>query len=678
MTKALRKAMMHRKKLRNRYIKSRTEENLKAFKTQRNFCVKLLRKTKSDYYRSLDLGDLTDNRKFWRTVKPVFSNEVQTNSSVTLMEDGKMITEDLKIAEIFNHYFTNITESLGISEDQTLLSPTNGINDPVEKAIKKYANHPSIKKIKECCELNQFEFKPVTINEILLQIQKLNSKKASPLNSIPAKILKQNADIFAVLIQKIFNSNLSECYFPKELKAGEVSSLFKSLDAFIKKNYRPITVLSSVSKIYERVLESQIKSHALSFLSPLLCGFREGYGTQHALLRLIETCKKTLDKGGVAGALLMDLSKAFDCLNHELLIAKLSAYGFSTSALRLIHSYLNERKQRVKMNGSFSTWRETTIGVPQGSVLGPLLFNIYLNDLFMFVNDAEICNYADDTTIYACDNNVESIIETLESDALKIAEWFPNNCMKLNEDKCHLMIFGDKSNDISLNIGSVRIKESNEEKLLGVILDKKLCLKQQVSSICKKAGQKLHALSRISHFLDTEQLKRIMRAFILSQFNYCPLVWMFCNRTLDNKVNRIHERALRITYKDMRSDFDTMLLRDNAVTIHIRNLQLLMTEIYKTKWELNPTFMKEIFVEKHSTYGLRSCHNLLLPQARTTCYGLETVSFLGSRLWQALPNDMKQSDSLSTFKRRIKTWKGEGCNCRLCRPFVAQVGFLKG
>ena len=235
------------------------------------------------------------------------------------------------------------------------------------------------------------------------------------------------------------------------------------------------------------------------------------------------------------------------------------------------------------MNGSFSTWRETTIGVPQGSVLGPLLFNIYLNDLFMFVNDAEICNYADDTTIYACDNNIEGIIETLESDALKIAEWFPNNCMKLNEGKCHLMISGDKSNDISLNIGSVRIKESKEEKLLGVILDKTLCFKQQVKSICKKAGQKLHALSRISHFLDTEQLKRIMRAFILSQFNYYPLIWMFCNRILDNKVNRIHERALRITYKDMRSDFDTMLLRDNAVTIHTRNLQLLMTEIYKTK-----------------------------------------------------------------------------------------------
>ena len=177
--------------------------------------------------------------------------------------------------------------------------------------------------------------------------------------------------------------------------------------------------------------------------------------------------------------------------------------------------------------------------------------------------------------------------------------------MKLNEDKCHKMIFGDNSKEISLNIRRVTIKESTEEKLLGVIFEKKLCFKQQVRSICKKAGQKLHALSRISHFLDIEQLKRIIKAFICSQFNYCPLFWMFCDRTLNNKINRIHERALRITYKDMRSDFDAMLLRDNAVPIHIRSLQLLMTEMYKTKWEINPSFMKEIFVEKQSLWVKR-------------------------------------------------------------------------
>ena len=126
------------------------------------------------------------------------------------------------------------------------------------------------------------------------------------------------------------------------------------------------------------------------------------------------------------------------------------------------------------------------IGVPQGSVLAPLLFNIYINDPFMFVKDAQICNYADDTTIYACDTNIESVIKTLESDALKIAEWFPNNFMKLNGDKCHLMVFGDKSNDVTLSIGSMTIKESTEEKLLGVILDKNLCFKQQVSQFAKR------------------------------------------------------------------------------------------------------------------------------------------------------------------------------------------------
>ena len=245
-------------------------------------------------------------------------------------------------------------------------------------------------------------------------------------------------------------------------------------------------------------MESQIKSHALSFLSPLLFRFREGYGTQHALLRFIETCKKTLDKGGLAKALFMDLSKAFDCLNHELSIAKLSAYGFVMIALRLIHSYLNERKQRENVNGSFSTWREATMGVKQGSVLGPLLHNIYLNDLVMFVNDAQMCNYVDDTTIYVCDTNIESVINMSESDALKIAEWFPNNCMKLNEDKCHQIVFGDKDSNVSLNIGGVNIKESKEEKLLGVIVDKKLCFKQQVKSICKKRLAKSYMLSRES------------------------------------------------------------------------------------------------------------------------------------------------------------------------------------
>ena len=134
-----------------------------------------------------------------------------------------------------------------------------------------------------------------------------------------------------------------------------------------------------------------------------------------------------MDSGGVAGAVLMDLSKAFDCLNHELLLAKLHAYGFSKSALTLIHSYLSNRRQRVKINGSFSTWKDTNLGVPQGSVLGPLLFNIYINDIFLLMNGTEICNYADDTTIYSCGYDIRNIIMKLEQDANHLATWFPEN-----------------------------------------------------------------------------------------------------------------------------------------------------------------------------------------------------------------------------------------------------------
>ena len=157
----------------------------------------------------------------------------------------------------------------------------------------------------------------------------------------------------------------------------------------------------------------------------------------------------------------------------------------------LILSYLTDRRQGVKVNGSFSTWTETVQGVSQGSVLGPLLFSIYLNDLFMFLEETEICNYADDTTIYACGPDIENVIMHLENDALKITEWFPNNFMKLNEDKCHLMIFGAKgNNEISIKIGEACVKESKEEKLLGITFDRSLSFKQHVRTLCKKAGQK--------------------------------------------------------------------------------------------------------------------------------------------------------------------------------------------
>ena len=274
------------------------------------------------------------------------------------------------------------------------------------------------------------------------------------------------------------------------------------------------------------------------------------------------------------------------------------------------------------MNDSFNTWTKTSLGVPQGSVLGPLLFNIYLNDLFLFLEETEVCNYADDTTIYTCGPNVENVVAKLDNDVLVISEWFPNNRMKLNEDKCHLMIFCGKSNEVSAKIGEASVKESKEEKLLGIIFDQTFSFKQHVKTLCKKASQKLHALARISCYMDTEKLKQVMQAFVLSHFGYCPLVWMFYDRILNLRINHI---PLRFAYKDYQTDFESLLEQRNLVSIHVKNLQLLMTEIYKTKSGLSPPFMKDIFTERNTGYNLRHGNDSQIPKVHTTTYGIETI-----------------------------------------------------
>ena len=337
----------------------------------------------------------------------------------------------------------------------------------------------------------------------------------------------------------------------------------------------------------------------------------------------------------------MDLSKAFDCIRHDLLIVKLHAYGFSREALLLIYSYLENQQQRVKINGSFSSYEHVQLGVPQGSVLGPLFFNIYINDLLLSIQETGICNYADDTTIYTCDVHLENVISKLENDSKIVIEWFGNNYMKLNEEKCHFMIFGERTNqDVGISIGNCTVDNSQEEKLLGVLIDSNLNFEKHVSNICKKAANKLFALSRMSTYLGTDKLTLLMSAFVTSQFQYCPLVWMFHSRKMNNKINRLHERALRIAYKDYTSSFTSLLEKDRSVTIYQKNVQLLMAEVLKTTNNLNPTFRDEIFLKRSVTYNLRNTNTFLLPKVHTVNYGTETIQYIGQRIWHSLPQEM--------------------------------------
>ena len=357
-----------------------------------------------------------------------------------------------------------------------------------------------------------------------------------------------------------------------------------------------------------------------------------------------------------------------------MLIAKLEAYDFDYISLKVVASYLKKRYQRVRINSRYSSWYEIIFGVPQGSILGPLLFNIYLCDFFFFLENSNIVNYADDNTPYAMACDVESVVAKLEREYNILFQWLKFNYLKANPDKSHLLL-NEKDPNLFAMVNNHKITNSETVKMLGITIDNELKFNEHVSKLCKKASQKLHALSRISHFMNLKKRRMIMNAFIQSQFGYSPLVWMFYSRDLNNRINSIHLRALQIVYSDYHSSFIELLKLDNSFTVHERNIQTLAIEIYKVVHNLSPEIMKEVFVlKKEKLYCSRQIFETR--NVRTEHYGVDTLSFLGPKIWALVPNGMKEAKNLQEFKRRIRLWKPTKCPCRLCKTYVAGVGFV--
>jgi len=391
----------------------------------------------------------------------------------------------------------------------------------------------------------------------------------------------------------------------------------------------------------------------------------------------------SLDQNGYWEAVIMDLSKAFDTINHELLIAKLHAYGFERDALVLIKSYLSNRWQRTKVGSSYSSWSELLRGVPQGSILGPLLFNIFINDLFFIFNVTDICNYADDNTIFTFDMNLDGLMKKLECAVEMALEWFKNNGMKLNNEKCHILVCGHKHEAMICNVGNKQIIEKHRVKLLGISIDSDLNFEHHMKNICSKASKKLNALSRQCKFLPFYRRKMLMNAFFDSQFSHCPLVWIFHSRSINQRINRLQYRALRMIYQDDTSSFEELLARNSTFTIHHRNLQSLSIEMYKAANDIPPTILKGIFRENKNlgssnvSSGTRShsrFYNPVNPKKVNT--GLQTLRCIGPKIWELVPQGVKDAASLPIFKTKIRHWKPLKCPCRLCLEFIPSLGFI--
>ena len=657
-TKDLRKAIMKRSQLKAIAVKSQKPEDWVDYKLQRNLVVKLNKRAKKEFFSSTT----RKTKHFWDAIKTSFSDKsCATEGRIQLLEKDVLHTSDEKVADVFNSYFNRITEDLNVPswECQTLPLNTDC------SLTSSFKEHPSITEIKAHRKSEEkFEFSQVNEDSVLKAIVSLKCSK-SVSGNIPTRMLKLAAYYCVPFLTTCFNDCIISGTFPNRLKLADIIPSFKKGSSTDKSNYRPISLLPAISKIFERLLADQLSAYMELSFSKLLCGFRKGHSTQHAILNLVRSWQNSIANKQKVGAVLIDLSKAFDCLPHNLLLAKLSAYGLGKNSLKLLHSYLSGRKHRVRIGSHLSTWLDILLGVPQGSILGPLLFNIFINDLFYIVK--EISNYADDNTIYSARSTIDDVSTDLMHKLSVVLDWFKCNSMVANPSKFQLIFLGTCNVQRSLCVENIIIESVDCVKLIGVKIDSKLTFMPHVTELCKKSNQKLRALKRVRNYLSQDQAKLLVNAYILSPFNYCPLVWMFCGKGGCNLVEKCHFRALRALKNNSDMSYEDLLIDCGVENIHVRNLKLLMTEVFKSTNHLGPSIMHDIFSTLQKPYKLRSGHTLALPwyQNYNSTFGVNTFDFRAISTWNKLPLSVKAGENLSAFSIALKS-VSPICTCKKC------------
>ena len=357
------------------------------------------------------------NKSFLNFIKPFMTNKgMIANKDMTLI-DGKNVITDIshKISQIFNKHYINIVEKSSGNKPSKIGTTLGSLNDSdvIDRIIKSYQSHPSVLKIKNKfgSDLNSFDFQQIKAPEVKKLLKEIDIKKAVGVDTIPPKLIKIGAEIIAEPLMQAINCSLRQGIFPDNAKVASVVLLDKGKpdkdDVF---NCRLVSILNAFSKIYAKVIKNQLAPYLDKYFSRFISAYGKSYSTQQVLIQLLEEWREKLDKNFIVGAVLMDLSKAFDCIPHNLIIAKLAVYGSERETLRLIYSYLKDRKQCVKINNTYSDYNEIISGVLQGSILGPVFFNLSINDLFFFIEKASMHNFADDNTLSAWGETVSKLI----------------------------------------------------------------------------------------------------------------------------------------------------------------------------------------------------------------------------------------------------------------------------
>ena len=505
-------------------------------------------------------------------------------------------------------------------------------------------------------------FTPISSYDVSKLLAEMPRDKATGLDNIQARLLKMASPAISDSLAYIFNMSLALGKFPDAWKNARVSAIYKKGPRVDPGNYRPISILPVVSKLLERIVHKQLYNYFSEhkLLAPQQSGFRPKHSTQTSLHNFTEFAFREIGQGNCVGLVSLDLRKAFDTVDHSILLDKLSYYGLRDISLAWFHSYLDNRQQVACVNGNLSEPRTITTGVPQGSILGPLLFIIYVNDIGACFEYASINLYADDTLFYFSGSSTAVVSQALSHDLANVSSWLRANKLSLHIGKTNSMVISSKrrahASDLGLSLDGEQINQESSCTYLGITLDSKLTFIDQFDETFKKLNKALGIFSRAAKFIPQSACITLYNTLILPYIDYCSTVWSASLRKKDLvRLQKIQNRAMRIILKcPARTHITDMLDTLKWMSIKQRfhyNYCILIWKILNGK---TPEYLSNQFTlaSQSHNYNTRFASTGSIIHQSTTP---KSLGFVAPTIWNAIPQHVRDAGSLYSFKKNILT-----------------------
>ena len=575
-------------------------------------------------------------------------NKKKTINCLKRSSDDTLTSNSSEISNIINKFFAEVGPNLASGIPVTDESVTNYLGQPVN---------------------NTFSFFPVIANDILDEINLLPNNKASGLYSCPVKLLKLGGKLISEPLSLIFNKSIETGIYPNKLKIAKIIPIHKSDDETNPENYRPISLLSIFNRLFEKIMYNRlikfIDKYDLLYDSQY--GFRAKHSTQQAIIDITHKIQQNMDHGKYTCGIFIDLKKAFDTVNHDILLKKLHHYGIRGIILDWFKSYLSNRKQTVSINGSISNYELISCGVPQGSVLGPLLFLIYINDIFNSSKVFSFHLFADDTSMLCEHKSLNELQDIVNIELSKLSKWLNTNRLSLNVKKTNFVIFRPRQKklpfipSIYLSDNSNRLQQINNKdsiQYLGVLIDSRLSWKQHIDQVAQKISRSIGIIAKLRHYVPRETMFNIYKTLVNPYINYGICSWGNTGKTHLKRLLVLQKRALRlINFSNSREHAIPFFLQTRSLPLnflYFENMCIMMHDIFNNRApkNLNSLFKKSNNVHR---YGTRSISNqcFYIDSIRTES-SRRSFIFTGTKIWNCLPVSLKTLNKFK-FKRNIRT-----------------------